>query len=75
MQAEVNIVKKSNEIVWHQQFGHLGERNLQRLAKESLVDGLDYHVSKSIGFYETCVNEKNYIGISLLLTENKENTH
>ena len=46
VQIEVNIVKKSNEIVWHERFGYLGKRNLQRLPKESLVNGLDYHVSK-----------------------------
>ena len=58
MQVEVNTVKKSNEIVWHQGFGHHEEKNLQWLAKESLVDGLDYHVSKSIGFCETFINRK-----------------
>ena len=58
VQVKVNTVKKSNKIVWHQRFGDLSERNLQRLAKESLVDRLDYHVSKSIGFCETCVNGK-----------------
>ena len=36
VQVKVNTVKKSNKIVWHQRFGHLSERNLQRLAKESL---------------------------------------
>ncbi len=38
---------------------HLGERNLRnRLAKDGLVIGLDYDVSKNIDFCEPCVSGK-----------------
>ena len=31
--------QKKKEDVWHQRFGHLGARNLEKLAKDKLVDG------------------------------------
>ena len=70
VQVEVNMVKKSNEIVWHERFGHLGKRNLQRLLKESLINGIDYHV-----FVRRASMKKFIEGVSLLLAENEENIH
>ena len=47
-----------NEILWHQRFGHLGERNLRKLKKAGLVKGFNYDVSKDIDFCEPCVHGK-----------------
>ncbi len=48
----------TKEDIWHRRFGHLGERNLCKLAENSLVNGFDYDVSKSIEFCESCVSGK-----------------
>jgi len=48
------------ENVWHRRFGHLGVRNLQKLAKDKLADGLDYDPSKGIGFCESCTEGKHH---------------
>ena len=50
--------QQSNESIWHQRFGHLGEKSLQRLAKEKLVTGFNYDVSKGIELCESCVRGK-----------------
>lgn len=50
----------SKEKLWHRRYGHLGEQNLQRIAKNKLVDEFDFNVSKSIGFCESCVNGKHH---------------
>ena len=42
--------KDSNEAIWHQRYGHLGVKNLERLANEHLVEGFDYNVSKKATF-------------------------
>jgi len=39
-------------------FEHLGEQNLQKLAKEKLVDGFDYDSSREISFYQPCIERK-----------------
>ena len=39
----------TNEI-WHRHFGHLGMKNLQKLATDQLVNGLDYDVTKDLNF-------------------------
>ena len=49
---------QANEDLWHQRFGHLGERSLCRLKKDGLVHGFDYDVSKEIDFCEPCVSGK-----------------
>ena len=51
---------ESKEEVWHRRFGHLGVRNLQKLAKDELVSGYDYDVSKDIGFCELCTEGKHH---------------
>ena len=51
-------VQESKEDKWHRRFGHLGVRNLQKLAKEKLVNGFDYDPSKEISFCQACVKGK-----------------
>ena len=41
--AADNQSQQSKEDVWHQCYGHLGEQNLQHLAKEELVDGFVFN--------------------------------
>ena len=36
------------EEIWHRRFGHLGTKNLQNLARDQHVTGLDYDVTKDI---------------------------
>ena len=40
-----NESQKKKEDVWYR-FGHLGVRNLEKLAMDKLVDGFDYDASK-----------------------------
>ena len=58
--AAKNQAQEMKENVWHRRFGHLGVRNLQKLAKNKLVDGFDYDTSKEIGFCETCTEGKHH---------------
>ena len=51
---------RSKEVTWHKRFGHLGVQNLQKLAKENLVDGYDYDKSKDIDFCESCMEGKHH---------------
>ena len=53
-----SVSVQAKENLWHQRFGHLGERNLSMLKTSELVDGFDYDVSKNIDFCESCVNGK-----------------
>lgn len=48
------------EDTWHRRFGHLGARNLQKLAKHRMVDGFDFDATKQIKFCESCVNGKHH---------------
>ena len=50
----------SKEVTWHKRFGHLGVQNLQKLAKENLVDGYDYDKSKDIDFLESYAEGKHH---------------
>ena len=57
----VNVADKdSKERLWHRRFGHLGEQNLQRIAREKLVKQFNYNSSKPIGFCETCIGGKHH---------------
>ena len=49
---------ESKEKLWHRRFGHLGEQNLQRIAREKLVKEFIYDASNPIGFCETCIGGK-----------------
>ena len=60
--CQVNVVgDSSKESIWHRRYSHLGERNLQKLLKENLVNGFDYSVSREIGFCEACVSGKSHL--------------
>ena len=48
----------SKEDIWHRRFGHLGTQNLGRLAREKLVDGFDYDITKRTKFCEPCIDGK-----------------
>ncbi len=37
----------TNEDVWHRRFGHLGLRNLQKLARKEFVKGYKFDVSRA----------------------------
>ena len=51
---------EKREDVWHRRYGHLGMRNLQKLANQELVNGFDYDVAKEINFCESCVEGKHH---------------
>ena len=53
----LNMAEKSNEMLWHQGYGHLGEQNLKSLANNEL----DYNASKNIDFCESCIGGKQHI--------------
>ena len=50
----------TKEEIWHRCFGHLGMKNLQKLATDQLVNGFDYDVTKDIEFCEPCVDGKHH---------------
>ena len=49
----------TKEEIWHRRFSYLGTKNLQKLAREQLVTGLDYDVTKD-NFCEQCVDGKHH---------------
>ena len=51
---------ETKEDVWHRRYGHLGTRNLQKLAKHELVNGFDFDMTKEINFCESCVEGKHH---------------
>ena len=48
--AADNQNQQTKEDMWHRRYGHLGVQNLQRLAKEELVDGFDNNSLQAINF-------------------------
>ena len=48
--AAVNKSEETKEDTWHRRYGHLGVRNLQKLAKEKLVDDFDFNASRETLF-------------------------
>ena len=50
--------QQSVEDTWHHRYGHLGSRNLEKLARDNLVDGFDYDPSRGISFCQACVDGK-----------------
>ena len=52
--------QETKEQIWQQRFGHLGVRNLQKLAAEKLVDGFNYDISKELQFCEPCSEGKHH---------------
>ena len=56
---KANTTNSDNkERLWHRRYGHVGEQNLQKLAKNRMVENLDYDPKKRIGFCESCVGGK-----------------
>ena len=51
---------ETKEDVWHRQFGHLGAKNLEKLAKHKLTDGFDFDTAKEMKFCEACVDGKHH---------------
>ena len=50
--------QQSVEDTWHRRYGHLGSRNLEKLAKDKLVNGFNYDPSRDISFCQACVDGK-----------------
>ena len=48
----------SNEMLWHQRYGHLGVQSLKRLANEDLVEGFNFDTKKDLEFCDACVQGK-----------------
>ena len=51
---------QTKEDLWHRRYGHLGEQNLERLAKENMVDGFDYDPKKRETFCKLCIDGKQH---------------
>ena len=50
--------KLSNEMLWHQRYGHLGVQRLKKLANDKLVEGFNFDAKKDLEFCETCTQGK-----------------
>ena len=50
--------QQSVEDTWHRRYVYLGSRNLEKLARDNLVDGFDYDPSRGISFCQACVDGK-----------------
>ena len=50
--------QQSVEDTWHRRYGHLGSRNLEKLAIDKLVNGFNYDPSRDISFCQACVDGK-----------------
>ena len=48
------------EDLWHLRYGHLSMKNLQKLARDGLVQGFDYSASREIQFSHTCLEGKQH---------------
>ena len=58
--ATICLSGDTKEVIWHQHFSHLGMKNLQKLATDQLVNGLDYDVTKDIKLCEPCMDGKHH---------------
>ena len=38
----------SKQSIWHRRFGHLGVRNLQKLAQDNMINGFDFDTSSDL---------------------------
>ena len=50
--------KLSNEMLWHQRYGHLGVQNLKKLANDKLVEGFNFDAKKNLEFCKACTQGK-----------------
>ena len=48
----------SKERLRHRRYGHVGEQNLQKLAKDEMLQQFDYDTNKRVGFCESCIGGK-----------------
>ena len=46
----VNVTEMSNEMLWHQRYGHVGEQTLKSLVNGKLVERFDYNSSRALVF-------------------------
>ena len=51
-------IEPSNEMLWHQPYGHLGAKSLKNLASENLVEGFNFNAKKYLEFCDACVQGK-----------------
>ena len=56
----LNVAEKSNEMLWHRRYGHIGEQNLKSLANNELVECFKYDPTKNVGFCESCIEGKQH---------------
>ena len=56
----VNVTEMSNEMLWHQRYGHVGEQTLKSLVNGKLVERFDYNSSRGLGFCESCIGGKQH---------------
>ena len=58
-QERMYVTRTDNrERLWHRRFGHLNEQSMRKLAREELVNHLDYSTSGEIGVCEACIGGK-----------------
>ena len=50
----------SKEDIWHRRYGQLSLKNLQKLAREQLVNDFDFSVTQDIQFCESCIQGKQH---------------
>ena len=74
-----SVAKKSDssskEDLWHPQYGHLGVKSLQQLARGDLVEGLNYNASNEISFCEPCLKGKHQESISTIQRKKAVKAH
>ena len=56
--AHTSTNNDSKERLWHRRYGHMGEKNLQKLAKDEMLQQFDYDTNKRVSFCESCVGGK-----------------
>ena len=58
---QATIAEQETKVnIWHRRFAHLGMQNLQRLAREKLVEGFDIDISEQLDFCEMCAEGKHH---------------
>ena len=55
----VNTAKTvTKEDLWHRRYGHLSVKNLQRLARDNMMKGINNSASRELQFCESCLEGK-----------------
>ena len=66
--------KDTKEEFWHRRYDHIEAKNLQKLLRENMVNGLDFDVTKNLDFREPCADRKHQtIHFQNMLGENPTN--